>query len=102
MDGFALEILIMFWSWLGCFVAGPPDFCVICLYIYNRFIEVFKLQIVRRGHVHCCNVDWSCTVSFPPEVTSTCPAAVNDNYFYIVVMTGAGQALCSCATPFRP
>lgn len=26
-----------------------------------------------------------------PKVTSTCPAAVNDNYFYIVVMTATGQ-----------
>ena len=25
-------------------------------------------------------------------VTSTCPAAVNDNFFYIVVMTDTGQA----------
>ena len=27
-----------------------------------------------------------------PQVTSTCPAAVNDNYFYIVVLTAEGQA----------
>eukprot|EP00913_Durusdinium_trenchii_P031380 g29380.t1 len=74
---------------------------------YPRDIEVlcagaYFYPVALSGEVTCVNVlaeayfELRLSRPLPPgqtafTVTSTCPAAVNDNYFYIVVMTGAGQ-----------
>ena len=64
----------------------------------NRIMSEFHSCYVVFHSYHLISVvlskrimSWSTKIAFL-QVTSTCPAAVNDNYFYIVVLTAAGQA----------
>jgi len=76
-------------------VGYPTDIEILCAGQYLN-------QVAITGDVTCINYiaqgyfELSLNRPLPPgqtafTVTSTCPAAVNDNYFYIVVMTATGQ-----------
>ncbi|CAK9016535.1 unnamed protein product [Durusdinium trenchii] len=76
-------------------VGYPRDIEVLCAgaYFYPvRQTDLFAVVL----HANQAYFELRLSRPLPPgqtafTVTSTCPAAVNDNYFYIVVMTGAGQ-----------
>lgn len=76
-------------------VGYPTDIEILC---NGQYLS----QVAITGEVTCMNYiaegyfELRLNRPLPPgqtafTVTSTCPAAVNDNYFYIVVLTAAGQ-----------
>ncbi|CAJ1414885.1 unnamed protein product [Effrenium voratum] len=76
-------------------VGYPTDIEILCAgqYLYQVAIagEVTCINYIQQGYF-----ELRLTRPLPPgqqafAVTSTCPAAVNDNYFYIVILTDRGQ-----------